>query len=95
MDHHCPWINNCVGWGNQAHFTAFLTFTVLGCIHASIILGCSLYKALYRMHYLYYQRGSIVYLGLYGTVFCVFSLGLAIGAVIAVGMLLFFQVLVL
>lgn len=92
LDHHCPWINNCVGWGNQAHFTAFLTFTVLGCLHASIILGCTLYRVLYRTHYIYFERGPIVYLSLYGIVLCVFSLGLAVGAVVAVGMLLYFQV---
>ncbi|GLV42049.1 uncharacterized protein CBL_04992 [Carabus blaptoides fortunei] len=94
MDHHCPWINNCVGWGNHAHFTAFLAFAVAGCAQASIILSCSLYRGLNRVWYLYYGSGEepIVYLNIYTLVLAVFALGLAVGVVLAVGMLLFFQI---
>eukprot|EP00928_Gymnodinium_smaydae_P061576 TRINITY_DN45620_c0_g1_i2.p1 TRINITY_DN45620_c0_g1~~TRINITY_DN45620_c0_g1_i2.p1 ORF type:complete len:320 (+),score=50.88 TRINITY_DN45620_c0_g1_i2:264-1223(+) len=31
MDHHCIWINNCVGAGNQHHFLRFLIYIVLLC----------------------------------------------------------------
>ncbi|XP_026476828.1 palmitoyltransferase ZDHHC6 [Ctenocephalides felis] len=94
MDHHCPWINNCVGWKNQCHFTSFLFYAVCGCAHASVVLACSLYHGIHRVWYQYYGTGlePVVYLNVYSLVFCVFSLGLAVGVVIAVGMLLFFQV---
>lgn len=93
MDHHCPWINNCVGWSNQAHFTYFLLFATVGCTHASIVLGCSLYRALYRNHYLFYKVSNvpIVHLGVWGMVVTVLSLGFAIGVIIAVGMLFVVQ----
>ncbi|KAJ4434327.1 hypothetical protein ANN_22884 [Periplaneta americana] len=93
MDHHCPWINNCVGHYNHAHFTAFLFWAVCGCLQASIVLSCSLYRALNRVWYLYYGDGTepIVVLSVYSLVFCVFCLGLSIGVVLAVGMLLYFQ----
>ncbi|KAF9414775.1 hypothetical protein HW555_007407 [Spodoptera exigua] len=36
MDHHCPWINCCVGHNNHGYFTLFLISAVLGCFHASV-----------------------------------------------------------
>ena len=94
MDHHCPWINNCVGWANHAYFTSFLGFSVLGSIHSSVILVASFYRGIHRNWYLYHGQTALasVHFGITSLVLCIFSLGLAIGVVVAVGMLLYFQV---
>ena len=38
MDHHCPWINNCVGIGNHKYFLLFIFYTSVSCLYSLLLI---------------------------------------------------------
>ncbi len=44
MDHHCPWINNCVGYYTQKPFVLFLMYVLLASVYASVVVVKDLTK---------------------------------------------------
>ena len=43
MDHHCPWINNCVGFHNHKYFYLFVFYAALGCVYIILLYASTLY----------------------------------------------------
>ncbi|CAH0746907.1 unnamed protein product [Bemisia tabaci] len=44
MDHHCPWINNCVGERNQQYFVQFLMYVGVLSLYAIVLVAFSWIK---------------------------------------------------
>jgi palmitoyltransferase ZDHHC2/15/20 len=39
MDHHCPWINNCVGFWNRKYFMLLLIYVLIMTYYVFFSLG--------------------------------------------------------
>jgi palmitoyltransferase ZDHHC2/15/20 len=39
MDHHCPWINNCVGFWNRKYFMVLLIYVLIATYYVALTMG--------------------------------------------------------
>lgn len=47
MDHHCPWLNNCVGFYNHRYFFLYMVYMMSGCLYACFLFYPLFYDNFY------------------------------------------------
>ncbi|PAA85200.1 hypothetical protein BOX15_Mlig005237g4 [Macrostomum lignano] len=55
MDHHCPWINSCVGLYNYKHFVLFCVYMLAGCVYVALVAA-----PVYNDHFYSWDRDDDV-----------------------------------
>jgi len=95
MDHHCPWIANCVGLKNQKYFYQFLFFATLGDLIGFIILSKTFFNltsnGVINLENKKVDSVLDIIWALWSEIMILISMFISIAMTLSIGLLFYFQ----
>ncbi|KDO30163.1 hypothetical protein SPRG_05355 [Saprolegnia parasitica CBS 223.65] len=86
MDHHCPWINNCVGLHNYRYFCSFLFWLAVGCWYVALLSFSPAVGAVSREEIAKFANvfsSELLTLGPKALMYCVFLIATSAGLLVS------------